>query len=103
MKIAANTLIQGHNRPRKNKNLGAFSSAGEVVDEAEEGIVDEGVWKYGIVENDERKRDDKPVSDKGTESAKVGCEGNDNDAKTWRSASVQLDETTRTTCQTSKV
>lgn len=32
------------------------------------------------MEKDERKRDDRPVKERGIESAKVGCEGKERDA-----------------------
>jgi hypothetical protein len=38
------------------------------------------VLKYGMVEKDERKSEDRPVRDIGTEMARVGCKGNDREA-----------------------
>jgi hypothetical protein len=91
MNIAENKLIHGHKIPRKIKNFGASSSAGVAGDSSGEGMFERGVWKYGMVENEERNKEDKPVNANGTERAKVGYEGNESDAtKCMASASSLL-------------
>jgi hypothetical protein len=79
MNSAEKMLIAGQRIARKNRYFGALSSGWEGVFSS--GRLEEGVWKYGIVENDERNKEDRPVRDKGIDRAKVGCDGNEREAE----------------------
>ena len=68
MKRAPKRLTTGQMIPRKVMNFWASSSLCAA-------------WNIEKLENDDKTRDDRPRSDKGTESDRVGYSGNDNEAK----------------------